>query len=232
MNLMYYMKYAFLAFLALLLFTTVAFAQSEQPEATVRKVADHVAGNTSFQFVNTATGETFSSTRGRDTSMNVKAESRYNKWAYVNGVLTIGMVQAAAVLHDKKYSDYAQRNFDFIFGNLPYFKKLYDARSPRPEWSAFYSMANLDACGAMAAGLADVYALANKKDYRDYLDRAANYILNKQLRLADGTLARLQPLPATLAADDLYMSVPFLARMGRLTGDEKYFDEAIRQVEH
>jgi len=35
----------------------------------------------------------------------------------------------------------------------------------------------------------------------------------------------------TLWADDLYMSVPYLARMGKLTGDNKYFDFAIKQVE-
>jgi rhamnogalacturonyl hydrolase YesR len=35
----------------------------------------------------------------------------------------------------------------------------------------------------------------------------------------------------TLWADDLYMSVPYLARMGKLTGDNKYFDFAVKQVE-
>ncbi len=39
------------------------------------------------------------------------------------------------------------------------------------------------------------------------------------------------PRKMTLWADDLYMSVPYLARMGRLTGDNKYFDFAIKQVE-
>ena len=84
----------------------------------------------------------------------------------------------------------------------------------------------------MAAGLSDVNMIANKKEYRAYLDRAADYILTKQLRLGDGTLARPQPRNATLWADDLYMSVPFLARMGKLTGDKKYFDDAIKQVEN
>jgi unsaturated rhamnogalacturonyl hydrolase len=36
----------------------------------------------------------------------------------------------------------------------------------------------------------------------------------------------------TLWADDLFMSVPFLARMGKLTGDARYFDDAIKQVEN
>jgi rhamnogalacturonyl hydrolase YesR len=28
----------------------------------------------------------------------------------------------------------------------------------------------------------------------------------------------------------MYMSIPFLAQMGDLTGDQKYFDDAARQV--
>jgi rhamnogalacturonyl hydrolase YesR len=65
----------------------------------------------------------------------------------------------------------------------------------------------------------------------DYLNRVGDYILNKQVKFDDGTLARNSPRKMTLWADDLYMSVPFLARMGKLTGDNKYFDFAIKQVE-
>lgn len=34
----------------------------------------------------------------------------------------------------------------------------------------------------------------------------------------------------TLWLDDLYMSVPALAQMGKLTGDQEYFDDAVKQV--
>ena len=100
----------------------------------------------------------------------------------------------------------------------------------RTEFSDLFRMGNLDNCGAMAAGLSDVYALDARKDYRAYLDRAGDYILHKQIRLADGTLCRPEPRQTTVWADDLYMSVPFLARMGKITGDEKYFDDAVKQV--
>jgi len=48
--------------------------------------------------------------------------------------------------------------------------------------------------------------------------------------LADGTLARNRPLPNALWLDDLYMSVPALAQMGKLSGDRKYFDDACKQI--
>ena len=34
----------------------------------------------------------------------------------------------------------------------------------------------------------------------------------------------------SLWVDDAYMSIPFLAQMGVLTGDRAYFDDAVRQV--
>src|SRR5580765_5088043 len=104
-----------LFFLPLFIVPIPLLAQTNNnPEELVRRVADHVIENTSFRFVKSATGEKFESTKGKDTSSNVKAESRYNKWAYVNGVLTVGMIELSKALNDKKYSDYSLRNFDFI----------------------------------------------------------------------------------------------------------------------
>lgn len=216
---------------AFLLMSTGLFAQTNTEEV-VRKVADHIIETTTFRFINTKTNQTFTSTKGLDTSRDVKAESKFNKWMYVNGVLAVGMVEATNVLKDKKYSAYASKNYDFIFSNLDYFKKQYDAGNQRVEYRPVFRIGSLDDCGAMSAGLLDVYAFDKKKEYIDYLNRVGDHILNKQSRFPDGTLARNSPRKMTLWADDLYMSVPFLARMGKLTGDKKYFDFAIKQVEN
>jgi rhamnogalacturonyl hydrolase YesR len=37
-------------------------------------------------------------------------------------------------------------------------------------------------------------------------------------------------MPDTIWADDMYMSVPALAWMGKATGEKKYFDDAVKQV--
>jgi unsaturated rhamnogalacturonyl hydrolase len=219
-----------------LLFTTIAcsglsYGQAVNSEELVRRVADNVVQHTSFKFVNSKTGQKYDSTKGLALSADIKAESSYNKWAYVNGVLAIGMMQTAEVLNNKKYSDYSLRNADFIFSSIPYFEQLYKAKT-KPEFNSFFSMSSLDACGAMSAGLCDVDALAHKKEYKEYLERSADYISHKQLRLPDGTLCRPQPRFQTIWADDLFMSVPFLARMGKVTGNSQYFDDAIKQVEN
>jgi rhamnogalacturonyl hydrolase YesR len=141
------------------------------------------------------------------------------------------MLQTAAVLQEPRYSDYVRRNYDFIFTNLDYFKKQYDAGARSVEWRPVLKIGSLDDCGSMAAGLLEVYATDKKPAYMDYLQRVGDYIRNKQAKFPDGTLARTEPRNMTLWADDLYMSVPFLARMGKTTGDPGYFDFAIQQVE-
>ena len=206
-------------------------AQTRSTEEILRRVAGHIMESTSFQFVHGKTGEKFASTKGKDTSVQVKAESRFNKWQYVNGVLTVGMLRLSEVLKDPVYSNYSRKNFSFIFDNLDYFKKIYTGGSQSVEYRPVFRMGSLDDCGSMAAGLLDVYAFDKRADYLEYLQRVGDYIINKQVRFDDGTLARNGPRKMTLWADDLYMSVPYLARMGKLTGDQKYFDFAIKQVE-
>jgi rhamnogalacturonyl hydrolase YesR len=207
------------------------------PEALVRLVADHILQTTSFNFKDARTGATFASTRDVPASaqpqpLELKAASKFNRWEYVNGVLAVGMMQMASVFKDARYADYARHNFDFIFSNLGYFKKQFDAGATSVEYRPVFRIGSLDDCGSMAAGLLDVYALDPKPEYLNYLERVADYITAKQVKLADGTLARSGPHKMTLWADDLYMSVPFLVRMGKLKGDRKYFDFAVKQVEN
>jgi unsaturated rhamnogalacturonyl hydrolase len=88
----------------------------------------------------------------------------------------------------------------------------------------------LDDAGSMCAAMIKTLNAGGKPTLRSYIDNYINYISTKQLRLSDGTLARNRPLPNALWLDDLYMSVPALAQMGKLTGDNKYYDDACRQI--
>jgi unsaturated rhamnogalacturonyl hydrolase len=89
----------------------------------------------------------------------------------------------------------------------------------------------LDDAGAVCAAMIKTErAGLTTTSLRPLIDNYINYILTKEYKLADGTLARNRPLKNTLWLDDLYMSVPAIAQMGRLTGDKKYYDEAIKQI--
>ena len=88
----------------------------------------------------------------------------------------------------------------------------------------------LDDCGSIGAAMIKTYLKDKNDDYLELINIVADYISNKQFRLEDGTLARHRPQYESVWADDMYMSVPFLANMGVLTGDNKYFDDAVKQV--
>jgi rhamnogalacturonyl hydrolase YesR len=89
----------------------------------------------------------------------------------------------------------------------------------------------LDDCGSMCAALIKAQrAGVVGTGLRPQIDSLIDWISTKQFRLSDGTLARNRPLPGSIWLDDLFMSVPALAQMGKLTGDPKYYDDAIKQV--
>jgi rhamnogalacturonyl hydrolase YesR len=196
------------------------------------KVADNIIESTSFKIINKKTKELFDNTNGLPVSAEYEMDSPYHRWEYMNGVLAIGMIRLSEVSGNEKYKLYALNNYRYIFDNLEYFKKQHENGIRNPSVFQYFEMGLLDHCGAMSAGLCDVYEFDSQKEYKEYLNRAANYISNDELRLDDRTLVRSWPREMTLWADDLYMSVPFLARMAKITGDSKYLDDAILQVEN
>lgn len=209
---------------------STGIAQDASVPGVVHSVADNIIRNTSFKFVDRKSDTVYSTLESVPSGVDIKVQSRYSKWEYPNGVMMIGMLQASKQFNEKAYSDYVFKNFDFIFKNLNALQKRTPDNKRLSEWGQMVRMGSLDDCGAMAAALSDVNEVAKNKQYDQYLKKAADYILHKQQRLDDGTLCRNFPRKMTIWADDLYMSVPFLARMGRITGDSKYFDDAILQV--
>lgn len=222
--------------IAFLLFSSGLFAQSaDSIRQVVNKVANHVMQNTSYGFVNTKTGERYTSVQGIPDTANLKSESRYTTWFYPYGVLATGMVHAGEMFHEPKLIHYALHNYEFIFDNLDYFKEKYDAGEHRVEYSGLFRMKYLDDCGALGSGLADVCMAdsgsADRNKFRDYIDRAGRYILKGgEAVLPDGTFCRPRPRKMTIWGDDLYMGVSLLARMGKITHHKEYFDEAVKQV--
>ena len=200
-------------------------------ELKLRSVADNIISKTSYLIIDKETGQTYTSTQGLEPTLNYRIESTYNEWNYCNGVLTIGMTEMYNALGDDKYLRYAQKNIAWLFDNGDYFKQQYDI-ADKIEWDYMlrFRMEMLDDCGAMGAGIMEVNQYDTQKRYRQYLDKAAHFIINDNARLEDGTYCRPTPYPMTVWGDDLYMSLSFLCRYAELTGDKKYYDEAIKQV--
>ena len=226
-----------LPYLLLLLLFTPSFMLTAQaqlnPEQKLRSVADAVIKSSTYRFVDKKSGEVYLSTSEIPVDAEVRLDCQYNDWRYWNGVLNLGMIEAGESLRDTAYANFPVRNIRFAFDNYQYFKKNYKGEQ---KWDYPFAqrltMEELDDCGAMGASLIEVYRRDPQIRYRAYIDSAAVFISSNEYRLDDSTLVRAYPLKWTIWADDLYMSVVFLSRMGELTGDRRYFDDAARQVIH
>ncbi|MGA7160852.1 MAG: glycoside hydrolase family 88 protein [Bacteroidota bacterium] len=197
----------------------------------LKSVAGAVLSHASFEFVDKKDGKHYSSADAAPADAQLQLVSPANDWRYWNGVLNIAMIETGEALHDSAYTNFSIRNIAFSFDNYQYFAKKYRGESKwEYPFGQMITIEDLDDCGAMGASLIEVYRLDRQSRYRSCIDQLASYITTKQVRYEDSTLVRPDPLKWTIWADDLYMSVSFLARMGELTGDARYFDDAAKQV--
>src|SRR4030042_13832 len=150
--------------------------------------------------------------------------------SYEWGVTYGAMLAAAYATNDTKFREYVLKRINLIADVADYFKKITPADQTinSPVRSVINPRA-LDDAGSMCAAMIKTYTINKNESLRPYIDNYIDYISNTQLRLGEGTLARNRPLPNSLWLDDLYMSVPALAHMGKLTGMSKYFDDACKQ---
>jgi rhamnogalacturonyl hydrolase YesR len=151
--------------------------------------------------------------------------------SYEWGVTYGAMLLAGDATDDNKFSDYTIKRMGLIADVARNFKAIKPTTSGgnNPVRSVLDPRA-LDDAGSMCAAMIKTYNISNNQALRPYIDNYIDYISKKQLRLKDGTLARNRPLPNTLWLDDLYMSVPALAQMGKLTGNNDYFEDACKQI--
>ena len=151
--------------------------------------------------------------------------------SYEWGVTYSGMLHAGETTGDDHFTNYTRQRMEFIAGAIPAFRSLYEKykSSANPLHQVIDPHA-LDDAGAICAAMIKTLRSGGSAQLRPVIDHYMDYISTKEYRLPDGTLARNGPHKNTLWLDDLYMSVPALAQMGRLTGDNKYYDDAIRQI--
>ncbi len=157
--------------------------------------------------------------------------------SYEWGVTYCGMLSTAEVTRDARYRDYAAARLSAIATVAAHLRTLppppAEATGPQRMFGLrpVLEPRSLDDSGSMCAAFIKASRAGVQADaLRPWIDNYMKWIFTGQFRLADGTLARNRPLPSTLWLDDLYMSVPALAQMGALTGERKYFDDAVKQI--
>jgi unsaturated rhamnogalacturonyl hydrolase len=199
-------------------------------KAILNRIYYYLDSVTPIQLIDKRTGNTISDLAAIDTNTTLK-QGDYRIMSYEWGVTYSGMLRAGETTGDTKFKKYAADRINFISNIIPAFKKLSanEQRLGGAFRQTIYPQA-LDDCGALCAAFIKSLRNGGSTNIKPVVDNFINFISTKQLRFSDGTLARNRPMKNTLWLDDLYMSVPALAQMGKLTGDKKYYDDAVKQV--
>ena len=206
--------------------------KSEEIANHLNRVHGYLSGVTPTEFINEKTNVVISDLSGIDENTTLQ-RGDFRIVSYEWGVTYAGMLLASEATGDPRFRDYTEKRLQFIANSVPFFRKTTEAHA---DWGSRLPLRNLlnpralDDCGAMCAAMIKAHRAGSKADLRPLIENHINYIMTKEYRLKDGTLARNRPQPNTIWLDDLFMSVPAIAQMGKLTGEKKYYDEACKQV--
>ena len=206
--------------------------KQEDVVSVLSRVHGYLNSVTPPAFVNEKTGEVFTDAAKIDAN-TILQRGDFRIVSYEWGVTYAGMLLASEATGDTKYRDYVEKRLAFIAAAAASFRK---PAAHYEEWEGRMPLRNLlnprtlDDTGAMSAAMIKAKRAGSKADVQPVFERGLNHIMTGQHRLADGTLGRNRPQANTLWLDDMFMGVPAMAQMGKLTGDNKYFDEAVKQV--
>ncbi len=205
-------------------------ATVESITEVLNRIHAYLDANTPAKIINRQTREEITDFSKPNTNA-VLARGHFPIIAYEWGVTYSGMLLAFENTGDARFKDYVAKRLQLVVEKTPYFRAL-NAAGVTGTANSFRSVLNpqaLDDSGSMCAAMVKAQR-AGLIQAQPLIENYANYITTKQYRLADGTLARKRPMMDSLWLDDLYMGVPALAQMGKLTGDRKYYDDAVKQI--
>lgn len=155
----------------------------------------------------------------------------YRLASYEWGVTYSGALAVAEATGDSTYYKYTYDRFKFLSEVAPHFKRtMLDYGVIDPQMQQILTPHALDDAGAVCAAMIKLQHDNPNFPLRSMIDNYMNYIMYKEYRLSDGTFARNRPQHNTLWLDDMYMSVPAIVQMGKLTRENKYFNEAVKQI--
>jgi unsaturated rhamnogalacturonyl hydrolase len=206
--------------------------QKEEIKKVLDRVFNYLDAVTPAQMINKKTNEVVTSTAAADTNTIVKPGD-FRLTSYEWGVTYGALLWAGDITGDKKYTEYVKNRFSFLAQWIPVIKKMKETglyKSDTYPLKQPIAPHALDDAGAVCAAMIKAARAGVNSDLRRQIDAYADFVINKEYRFKDGTLARMRPQKNTMWLDDLYMGVPTMAQMGALTGDKKYFDDAVNQI--
>ncbi len=163
----------------------------------------------------------------------------YADWRYFTGTILASLYQVSDTFEKLDYQPYINQHMNFFLSKRPLLEqeRANYGRLHSP-FGHYFRYALLDDVGVTALPFAErlirkygsaVNDHTNDAEY-EIANNAIDHILHKVPRLPDGTLGRLNPLPLTVWADDMFMGTGVLMKMAKALNKPSYMDEAIKQI--
>ncbi len=194
--------------------------------AVLHRVLDYLEAATPARIVDRRTGRPIADLAAAGAEPAVEPGS-FRVTSYEWGVVYSGMLLAAETTGEPRFREYVARRLRLVAELAAHYRAHPLADGPL---RSVLEPRALDDAGSLCAAMIKATRTGVDTDLRPLIDNFVGFISTMEFRLPDGTLARNRPQPSTLWLDDLYMSVPALAQMGALTGERRYFDDAVKQV--
>lgn len=203
---------------------------TQEVKQTMDRVLQYIASETPAILVDKNTGKEITKIKDINENTQLK-QGGFRLTSYEWGVTYSAVLAAYEATGDPAYRDYVYQRHKLLADIAPTFRKFHEQGKPIDgNIRRVVDPHALDDAGAVCCSMIKALLGDNKLPLRPLIDNYIEYIINKEYRLDDGTFARLRPQKNTVWLDDMFMGIPALAYMGRLTGDTKYYDEAARQV--
>lgn len=150
----------------------------------------------------------------------------YGQWFYALMVGQLGLLRAGEALGRRDYQQYFLDSMQTMAEHFTY--ACYDAAQfGDPTFLARATqLKDLDSIGTMGMNLSELSRLTASPEALFCIEKLERAMYQNIPRFEDGAFYRDE----TMWADDVYMSCPFLLRLGKLTGKAFYYQECIRQI--
>lgn len=202
----------------------------EEIKNDLDRILTYLESVTPASIIDNETGKEIKNTSGIHRNSGLK-KGDFRIASYEWGVTYAAMLAAAEITGDRRYENYVYDRFHFLSEITSGFRKLMnDYGTIDPQIHQILGPKALDDAGAMCAAMIKASRKNPELELETMIRNYMNYIMYNEYRLHDGTFARKRPQMNTVWLDDMFMSIPALVQMGAFSGENRYFDEAARQI--
>jgi unsaturated rhamnogalacturonyl hydrolase len=226
----------------LLSFTNVALAQGAAASAAIsddqiHSIVDRVAKHQ----IQTLTDGDYPAVTNLDDAKSAKAPDGI-MWNYPWGVALYGMERESVAFGDADAAQFVtqhnlicSRYYHWLDGMEKQFGLDGRVLAESTKIKGLVALGTLDSCGAMGNEILQDMMLhpdSVTPEEKAVVARIADWVVDKQDRMPDGTLWRPHVQGGTVWPDDLYMGGVFQVRWGIYNHDQKFIDDTAEQIIH